>query len=145
MARIVAAQERAVAGDRQGAREAFAAVWADLGEEGDALHVVSLAHYAADVQDDPREELAWDEVALRAAERLTDERARRYHEGLSVRGFLASLHLNLAADHAKLGDRQAALEHLSGAEAALPDLPPGGYADMIRGGVVRLRTELGPA
>lgn len=51
MQRIAVAQERAVAGDRQGARDAFAAVRADLGEDGDGLHVVSLAHYAADVKE----------------------------------------------------------------------------------------------
>jgi hypothetical protein len=142
MARIAAAQELAVAGDREGARAAFAAVWADVGEDGDALHVVSLAHYTADLQDDPHVELEWDLRALRAAERLGDERAQRHHRSSSVRGFLPSLHLNLAADHAKLGDADAALRHLAAAEAAAPALADDGYGRMIRGGIARLRAQL---
>jgi hypothetical protein len=142
MQRIATAQELAVAGDREGARAAFAAVWADVGEDGDALHVVSLAHYMADVQDDPRAELEWDRRALRAVERLTDERTGQHHTSLSVRGFLPSLHLNLAADHAKLGDRDAALQHLAAAEAAAPVLADEGYGRMIRGGIDRLRAQL---
>jgi hypothetical protein len=142
MQRIATAQELAVAGDREGARAAFAAVWADVGEDGDALHVVSLAHYMADVQDDPRVELAWDLRALRAVERLTDERARRHHNSLSVRGFLPSLHLNVAAGHAKLGDRESALRHLAAAEAAAPALADDGYGRGIRGGIDRLRAQL---
>ena len=143
MARIGAAQALAAAGDREGAMAAFAAVWADLGEDGDALHLVSLAHYVADLQDDPRAELEWDQRAMRAFERLTDERAKRHHDALSVRGFLPSLHLNLAADHARLGHREAALHHLAAAEEALPALADDGYGLMIRGGVERLRADLG--
>jgi hypothetical protein len=142
MQRIATAQELAMAGDREGARAAFAAVWDDVGEAGDALHVVSLAHYMADVQDDPRAELEWDRRALRAVERLTDERTGQHHTSLSVRGFLPSLHLNLAADHAKLGDRDAALQHLAAAEAAAPVLADDGYGRMIRGGIARLRAQL---
>jgi hypothetical protein len=142
MEQIAAAQELAVAGNREGARAAFAPAWAAVGEHGDALHAVSLAHYMADLQDDPRDELEWDLRALRAVERLTDERARRHHESLSVRGFLPSLHLNLAADHTKLGDREAAARHLTAAEAELAVLPGDGYGRMIRGGITRLRAEL---
>jgi hypothetical protein len=61
----------------------------------------------------------------------------------AVRGFYPSLHLNLAADHLKPADPVAARRHLDRAEAALPDLPPGGYGDLLRGGVARLRAELG--
>jgi hypothetical protein len=50
MARIAAAQDRAVAGDQEGARADFATIWAGIGEEGDALHIVSLAHYLADLE-----------------------------------------------------------------------------------------------
>jgi hypothetical protein len=144
MERLGAAQERAVAGDRAGAVACFTALWEEIGEDGDALHVVSLAHYLADLQDDPRAELDWDLRALRAAERLTDDRAKRHHDSLAVRGFYPSLHLNLAADYAKLGDRPAALKHLAAAEAALVDLPADGYGNMIRGGIERLRAELAP-
>ncbi|HXV93076.1 MAG TPA: hypothetical protein VD813_07245 [Pseudonocardia sp.] len=142
MGRIEEVQQRALAGDRAGARAGFATLWAEIGPDGDPLHAVTLAHWMADVQDDPAEELTWDRRALAAADRLTDERARRHHDSLAVRTFYPSLHLNLAADHAKLGDRDAAREHLSAAEAALPDLPEGGYGDFVRGGVERLREQL---
>ncbi len=145
MARIGAAQQRAARGDRMGAAAELTALWDEIGGiDGDPLHAVSLAHFLADLQDDPAQELEWDRRALRAADGLTDERAREYHASLAVRGFLPSLHLNLAADHATLGDRAEALHHLDRAEAALPALPPGGYAETIVGAVARLRAELAP-
>lgn len=142
MARIMRAQQRAVDGDRAAAAELMGAVWADIGPEGDPLHAVTVAHYLADLQEDPADELEWDLRALRAADSLTDERARRYHHSLAVRGFYPSLHLNLAADYAKLGDPASARRHLDRAEAALSDLPAGGYADTIVGAVARLRVEI---
>ncbi len=45
----------------------------------DALHIVSLAHYMADVQDDPAQELCWDLRALDASDSLTDARAQEHH------------------------------------------------------------------
>ena len=138
MERIGAAQARA-AHDRAGAAADLTALWDEIGgPAADPLHAVSLAHFLADLQDDPAAELEWDLRALRAADGLTDERAQEYHAALAVRGFYPSLHLNLAADHVKLARR-----HLDRAEAALPDLPAGGYGDLIRGGVARLRAELG--
>jgi hypothetical protein len=145
MARIHAAQLRAAAGERAGAAADLAALWEEIGgERGDPLHAVSLAHFLADLQPDPADELEWDLRALRAADGLTDERAQRYHASLAVRGFHPSLHLNLAADYAKLGDRESALAHLDRTEAGFADLPPGDYADMITGAVARLRAELAP-
>jgi hypothetical protein len=143
MARIGAARARAVE-DRTGAAADLVALWDEIGgPAADPLHAVSLAHFLADLQDDPAAELEWDQRALRAADGLTDERAREYHASLAVRGFYPSLHLNLAADHVKLADPAAARRHLDRAEAALPDLPPGGYGDMIRAGIARLRARLG--
>lgn len=145
LARIHEAQLRAAAGERAGARADLVALWDEIGgEDGDLLHAVSLAHFLADLQDDPVDELEWDRRALRAADGLTDERAQRYHSSLAVRGFYPSLHLNLAADHVKLGDRDAARHHLDRVEAGFADLPPGEYADMIVGAVARLRSELAP-
>jgi hypothetical protein len=145
MARIAQGQECATRGDSAGAAAVFAEVWEQIGgSAGDPLHVVALAHFMADVQDDPVEELRWDQRALSAVEALTDERAQRHHAPLAVRGFLPSLHLNLASDHHRLGDRAAALEHLAQAEAATSALAADGYGAMIRGGIARLRAELGP-
>jgi hypothetical protein len=143
IARIGEVQQRA--GDPAEARARFAAIWAEIGgEDGDPLHVVTLAHFMADVQDDPADELEWDLRALRAADRLTDERVRRHHASLDVRGFYPSLHLNIAAAHEKLGDLPAARAHLAKATAALPHLPEGAYGDLVRGGMEQLRERLDP-
>ncbi|MDX6313811.1 MAG: hypothetical protein QOF44_3275, partial [Streptomyces sp.] len=47
-------------GDREEARNRFLALWEEIGEDGDPLHRCTLAHYMADTQDDPEEELVWD-------------------------------------------------------------------------------------
>ncbi|MGW1818937.1 hypothetical protein ACWCQM_35935 [Streptomyces sp. NPDC002125] len=58
------------AGDREEARNRFGIIWSEIGEHGDALHRCTLAHYMADTQDDPGDELAWDLRALTAAQGL---------------------------------------------------------------------------
>ncbi|MFC7449462.1 hypothetical protein [Rhodococcus daqingensis] len=145
MTGIMAAQELANGGDRAGARAAFATLWDRIGPDGDPLHAVTLAHYMADVQDEPADELDWDLRALRAADSLTDERAQRHHSSLQVAGFYPSLHLNLAADYAKLGEDDQALAHLERAEASVSTLSDDGYGATIRGGIARLRERLSPA
>ncbi|WP_202449685.1 hypothetical protein [Streptomyces sp. SID4917] len=55
-------------GDREEARNRFGALWTEIGEAGDPLHRCTLAHYMADTQDDPGDELAWDLRALTAAD-----------------------------------------------------------------------------
>lgn len=52
------------AGDREEARQRLLDLWAEIGEHGDPLHRCTLAHYLADTQDDPADELAWDLRAL---------------------------------------------------------------------------------
>jgi hypothetical protein len=138
MARILAAVARSQAGDAEGARTEFAAVWSDIGPDGDPFHRCTLAHYAADVQDDLRAELAWDEVALEAAGQVSDARAKEHHESLAIEGFLPSLHLNLAEDHRRLGDAASARHHIEEARRRLSALPEDGYGAMIRAGVDRV-------
>jgi hypothetical protein len=117
-------------------------VWEEISAAPDALHIVSLAHYMADVQDDPAQELCWDLRALDAADSLTDARAQEHHASLQVAGFYPSLHLNLAADYRKLGRDAEAVEHLTKAEASVGTLADDGYGRMIRGAIERLRAEL---
>lgn len=135
MASIVAAIEQGRAGDTAGARDELGALWARIGPDGDPLHRCTLAHYLADLQADTRDELAWDERALDAATALTDVRAQRYHASWQVRGFLPSLHLNLADDHRRLRAPDRAREHLAAARAHLADLPDDGYGSVVRGGI----------
>ncbi|MBX7553131.1 hypothetical protein [Streptomyces sp. NPDC004232] len=127
-------------GDREEARSRFLALWAEIGESGDPLHRCTLAHYLADTQDDPGDELAWDLRALTAAEELADggdgEPAR-------VRGFLPSLHLNLAADYVKLGRADAARSHVRRARRAAGALSDDRYGDGVRAAIRRLELRLG--
>lgn len=145
MAGLAEASALATAGDRAAARARYEEIWAGLGPDGDPLHVVTLAHQFADLQDDPRVALDWDLRALAAVERLTDERARQYHDSLRVDAFRPSLHLNVADNLARLGRTDEALAHLELAEVALPILPDDGYGAMVRGGITRLRAGLGSA
>jgi hypothetical protein len=140
MAAITAAQQAALSGDRDRARTLFAELWAQVGDDGDPLHRVTLAHFMADVQDGPAQELHWDRRALAAADVLTDDRAAALSPELTVRGMRASLLGSLAADHERLGQLPDARAQL--AVAALPDLPDGGYGDLVRGVVQELEERL---
>ncbi|MDO0928756.1 hypothetical protein QQY24_26310 [Streptomyces sp. TG1A-8] len=128
-------------GDREEARRRFLELWAELGESGPPLHRCTLAHYLADTQDDPVDELAWDLRALAAAEELADGRGAGDPPGL--RGFLPSLHLNLAADYVGLGRSAAARAHLRRARHAAASLPEDGYGDGVRAAIGRLESRLG--
>ncbi|MEU0053137.1 hypothetical protein ABZ299_29035 [Streptomyces sp. NPDC006184] len=128
-------------GDREEARSRFLDLWAEVGEDGAPLHRCTLAHYLADTQDDPADELAWDLRALSAAEELSDGRAADGPD--SVRGFLPSLHLNLAADYVKLGRTDAARSHLRRARRAASHLSDDGYGTGVRSAISRLELRLG--
>jgi hypothetical protein len=129
-------------GELAAARHLFAAVWDDVGPDGDPLHRCALAHSAADVEDDPRQELAWDLRALAAVEQLTDERVRAAGMAGSAAAFLPSLHLNLADVRRRLGDAALAREHVERARAALAHLPDDGYRAMIVEGLERVAAAL---
>ncbi|MFI6856412.1 hypothetical protein [Streptomyces sp. NPDC050416] len=131
------------AGDREEARQRFLDLWAEIGEHGDPLHRCTLAHYLADTQDDPADELAWDLRALTAAEELTDARASSGAGALAVRAFYPSLHLNLAADYDRLGHRDAARAHLRRARGAAVALTDDPYGEGIRAAISRLESRLG--
>ncbi len=127
---ITAAVTRGREGDPQGARTALTALWE---ETADPLHRCTIAHFLADLQDAPEEELAWDERALAAVAELTDERLQRYDKSFQVRAFLPSLHLSLADDHRRRGAFEVAAEHLAAGEAALDALNADAYGDVVRG------------
>ncbi|GAA0453582.1 hypothetical protein Ade02nite_01820 [Paractinoplanes deccanensis] len=132
-------------GRRADARDLFAEVWAEIGgEDGDPLHVCVLAHSMADVQDDVREELLWDERALAAADRLPESRLAESGAGLSVAGLYPSLHLNLADCHRKLGDLDRAREHLDRARATIGALGDDDYGRLIKSGLAELDRQLSP-
>ncbi|MEU1147840.1 hypothetical protein ACFYO9_37895 [Streptomyces sp. NPDC005863] len=135
-------------GDREEAQDRFLGLWGEIGEDGDPLHRCTLAHYMADTQLDPSDELAWDLRALSAADeltgaRLTDVRLTEHHGALAVRGFYPSLHLNLAADYVKLGRPEAARSHLRRARGAVGALEDDGYGRGIKQAISRLEGEVG--
>ena len=131
------------AGDREEARHRFLELWAELGEDGDPLHRCTLAHYMADAQDDPCDELAWDLRALTAAEELTADRLTRREGALAVRALYPSLHLNLAADYVRLARTDAARTHLRRARRAADALGEDNYSDGVRAAISRLELRLG--
>ncbi|CAL9324500.1 hypothetical protein ABZ568_23570 [Streptomyces olindensis] len=143
------------AGDREEARHRFLDLWAEIGEHGDPLHRCTLAHYLADTQDDPADELAWDLRALTAAEEIAEDglgardgaavrdRAAARDTAAAVRAFYPALHVSLAADYAGLGDRDAARTHLRRARGAAAALTDDGYAAGVWAAIRRLESRLG--
>ena len=130
-------------GEREAARLLFAEIWDEIGgEQGDPLHRCTLAHAMADVQDDVREELVWDQRALAAADLLTDARVVQAGVSLPVAGLYPSLHLNLSECYRKLGDLDRAREHLQHAQDTIGALGDDGYGQMIRDGLERVAERL---
>lgn len=107
-------------GRPEDARALFDQAWEAARDDYEAC---VAAHYVARHQDTPEERLRWNAESLTRAERVGDER---------VRGFYASLHLNLARDHRELGDETRAEDHYRLAAAHLDAVPPGPYRDLIR-------------
>ncbi|MER6448876.1 hypothetical protein [Streptomyces venezuelae] len=148
------------AGDREEARNRLGEIWSEIGEEGDSLHRCTLAHYMADAQDDPADELAWDLRALTAAADVPgdppgglpddgpgtgptrDGRPVRWEPHPAMRVFYPSLHLNLAADYVKLQRPEAARVHLARARAATGALSDDGYGNGVRAAIARLERRL---
>jgi hypothetical protein len=142
MARIGAAIELGQRGERAAAADRFAELWDEADSGPDPLHRVLVAHYAADVQDEAAESLAWNLRALTAAGSTTDDGVRRHHPDLRVAAFYPSLHLNLARDYLTLGDEGSAREHVAAAEAGIDVLPDDGYGRMVRAGLARITADL---
>ena len=123
-------------GEREAARHRFAQIWEEIGgERGDPLHRCTLAHAMADVQDDVRDELLWDQRALAAADLITDARATQAGMTLPVAGLYPSLHLNVSECYRKLGDLARAREHLQQAQATIGVLGDDEYGRLIRDGL----------
>ncbi|MEE1755495.1 hypothetical protein [Streptomyces sp. SP18CS02] len=142
MTRIGQAMMLLHGGDREEARNRFGELWEQIGAEGEPLHRCTLAHYMADTQDDPDDELAWDLRALSAAEGLGEEEPVGHDSAVALRALYPSLHLNLAADYAKLRRPDAARAHLDRARAASRALDDDGYGNGVREAIDRLDRRL---
>ncbi len=135
MEQLSRAQERAVLGDRDGARALYADLWAATGDDADPYWACVVAHFMAHAQDTPEAQLSWHLRALQAAEAVDDER---------VRAFYPSLQANLAEVYLRLDDRPPARHHLAQARAVAQTLPDDGYGRMIRRLIARLTQTLDP-
>lgn len=130
-------------GDREEARHRLAGLWAETADDGTALfHRCTIAHYLADTQDDPVDELAWDRRALATADALSGEGAGSDGHASAVRALYPSLHLNLAADHVRLRDAPAARRELSLARGKADVLEHDAYGRGVRDAVERLEVRL---
>jgi hypothetical protein len=123
------------AGDIASACQKLLGLWSTIGATGDPLHRCSLAHYLADLYEDPAQALAWDIRALDAADAVTEQRVQEHHASLHIAGFYPSLHLNLADNYRRLGSFEAATEHINAAKAHAPALPQDPYGDLLRGAI----------
>ncbi|MEU2386507.1 hypothetical protein ABZ606_17955 [Streptomyces sp. NPDC012461] len=130
------------AGDREEARHRLLGLWREIGEHGDPLHRCTLAHYLADTQDDPEDELAWDLRALTAAEEARGDRPDGFGDAREVRALYPALHLSLATDYAGLGRPDAARAHLSRARGAARALAHDTYGEGVRAAIRRLEIRL---
>ncbi|NLU69929.1 hypothetical protein [Streptomyces sp. HNM0574] len=128
-------------GDREEARNRFAQLWTETGEQ-ELFHRCTIAHYMADTQDDPRSELEWDRRALAAADALAGDEVRWGEHSLAVRCLYPSLYLNLAADHAKLGEDAPARRELARAREVAGELADDPYGQGIRAAIDRLGLQL---
>jgi hypothetical protein len=143
MARIVAAVERGRSGERTAARLALEALWTEMGEnDGDPFHRCVLAHFMADLQDDVRAALHWDQLALAAVASVTDERAQQYDSSLQVRGLMPSLYLSLADDHRRRGRMDRAHEFLDQARAVSDVLGEDPYGSLIKSAMEKIANAL---
>ena len=134
----------AVVAWQAGAADAAAglAVLVPAAERGDALHRCLLAHFLAEAQPDPAQELSWDLRALQVADELSDARLRAWQPTLSVAAFRPSLLLNVAASYRKVGDVAMARATVAQAQAASLVLADDGYGRLIRGGIARIAQDL---
>jgi hypothetical protein len=139
IARVTAAVGRGQAGEQATARQELEALWAEVERAGgDDFHRCVIAHFLADLQEDDRDELMWDERALAAVDGVTDERAQQLHASLRVRGFMPSLYLSVADDHRRLGDASRAQEFLAKAEATADALGDDAYGQLVRGALEKV-------
>ena len=107
--------------------------WAARTDDFDAA---VAAHYVARLQPSAELTLHWNEVALRHADALHDDR---------LNALLPSLCLNLAESYRVAGRDTEARAVAQRAYDAVDALPAGGYADMVRGGITRLQERLVPS
>jgi tetratricopeptide (TPR) repeat protein len=117
------------AGEPDAAKRLFQRAWDAREDDFDAC---VAAHYLARHQITIEARLEWNERALQHADAVRDDR---------VTSFYPSLYLTLGASYEELvesdqdyEDVKRARDCFAQAAERAADLPPGGYADMVKGG-----------
>lgn len=117
------------------ARTYFEQAWRTASDDVEAC---IAAHYIARAQTDLELALWWNQLALARADKSRSER---------VKPFYASLHLNLAMAHEKLGQVGIARHHFERASATISDITDSEHKVLVEYCVTRglKRTELRPS
>ncbi|GIJ11649.1 hypothetical protein ACFFMR_31575 [Micromonospora andamanensis] len=102
------------------ARALFEEAWSSRADDYDAC---VAAHYLARQQEAPEEILRWNQVALRHADGVGDDR---------VAAFYPSLHVGVAIANERLGDAVAARAAFEQAAEHVDVLPAGAYGEQLR-------------
>ncbi|GLX11634.1 hypothetical protein [Microbispora sp. NBRC 16548] len=102
------------------ARNLFQQAWEIAADDYEAC---IAAHYLARHQSTPQQTLHWNQECLNRADLVGDDR---------VKGFYASLHVNMAKAYRDLGEPERAREHFELAATHIDEVPPGQYADWTR-------------
>lgn len=128
-------------GDRAEARARMDALWQELDPDGDPYHRCVLAHFIADTQLEPADELAWDERALQIADRALDT-ATAGASASALEKFLPSLHMNVADGYRKAGDFDRAQRHIDRGMELGGGLGLDPYGQTVRAGLIRIQAQL---
>lgn len=127
-------------GEQTEAGDQFAALWDELKSDGYAYHRCVLAHFIADIQHHPDEELAWDLEALQIADAAieggTDPTVA------SLEKFLPSLHMNLADDFRKQGNFPKARHHVQLGMESGGSLGIDAYGQRVRAELIRIEAQI---
>ncbi len=134
MAAITEAVTAGRSGDTAAARLRLENLWDEIGPAATrCTAALSLTSLPTCTTTPPRPSRGTS--ALEAADSLDDTRVQQEHVSLQIRGFYPSLHLNLADDHRRLGDFDAATEHLTAARIYTDALADDGYGATVLSGI----------
>jgi hypothetical protein len=120
----------AMEGDRVEARRLFERAWEIRSDDYDAS---IAAHFLARHQSTTADTLHWNLLAVHHANVISDGRTAP---------FMASLYLNLGDSYLAANQPVEALEAGRFGEAALVDVPEGGYRDFVARGIENLQARI---
>lgn len=125
-------------GQKREARQRLLDLWERLKSCALPAERCILAHFLADTEEEARQELDWDLIALQSA---TGGPSESNAEALTpeLAGFLPSLHLNVGDAYRRLGDLPAARRHADFGLSWTKELRADGYGDLIKSGLQRLK------